>query len=176
MCKRENNNTSWGISSEQARCEMLFACRDILVSSINTICCYLLKFVGDHSESLEDGVCGSSDGDDPLWTVALGNIDPCSALRKHMHVVNGIDAMDPFIHPPPTKCTYVYCTYWSIHLCWRFLSSFNNILCDWDLHSPLLSSFSLFLLSVKWSNESNENMVQYKLCSKVRARVILKWN
>lgn len=32
---------------------------------------YLLKFIGNHSESLENGVCRSSDGDDPLWTVSL---------------------------------------------------------------------------------------------------------
>lgn len=41
---------------------------------------YLLEFVGDHGKSLEDGVCGSSDGDDPLWTISLRNIDPGCAL------------------------------------------------------------------------------------------------
>lgn len=43
---------------------------------------YLFKFVGNHCKCLEDGVCWSSDGDNPLWTVAFRNIDPCSALIK----------------------------------------------------------------------------------------------
>lgn len=42
---------------------------------------YLLKFVGDHSKSLEDGVRWSGDGNNPLWTVALRNIDSRSTLE-----------------------------------------------------------------------------------------------
>lgn len=54
---------------------------------------YLLKFVGNHSKSLEDGVCWSSDGDNPLWTVALRDIDPCSALEKqHKRIVSRVKA------------------------------------------------------------------------------------
>lgn len=45
-----------------------------------TTCTYLLKFVGNHCKSLKDGVCWSSDCDDPFWTVALRNIDSCSTL------------------------------------------------------------------------------------------------
>lgn len=43
---------------------------------------YLFKFVGNHCKCLEDGVRWSSDGDDPLWTVAFRNIDPRSTLIK----------------------------------------------------------------------------------------------
>lgn len=42
---------------------------------------YLFKFVGDHSKSLEDGVRWSGDGNNPLWTVALRNIDSRSTLE-----------------------------------------------------------------------------------------------
>lgn len=41
---------------------------------------YLLQFVCDHGESSEDAVCGAGDGDDPLWTGALGDVDPSAAL------------------------------------------------------------------------------------------------
>lgn len=60
----------------------------------NTFSSYLLKFVGNHSKSLEDGVCRSSDGDDPLWTVAFRNIDSCSALEKqHRHTVSWVNIL-----------------------------------------------------------------------------------
>lgn len=48
---------------------------------------YLLEFVGNHCKSLENGVCWSSDGDDPLWTVAFRNIDSGSALGKKIIVM-----------------------------------------------------------------------------------------
>lgn len=40
----------------------------------------LLQFVCDHGESSEDTVCGTSDGDDPLWAGALGDVDASAAL------------------------------------------------------------------------------------------------
>lgn len=41
---------------------------------------YLLQFVRDHGESSEDAVCGAGDGDDPLRTGALWDVDPSAAL------------------------------------------------------------------------------------------------
>lgn len=41
---------------------------------------YLLQFVRDHGESSEDTVCGAGDGDDPLRTGALWDVDPSAAL------------------------------------------------------------------------------------------------
>lgn len=41
---------------------------------------YLFKFVGNHGESLKDGIRGSCDGDDSLWTVPLWDVDASSTL------------------------------------------------------------------------------------------------
>lgn len=50
---------------------------------------YLLQFVCDHGESSEDAVCGAGDGDDPLWTGALWDVDPSTALwRERGHEVS----------------------------------------------------------------------------------------
>lgn len=43
---------------------------------------HLLKFVGDHGESLEDGVGGASDGHNSLRAVSLRDVDSCPALEK----------------------------------------------------------------------------------------------
>ncbi len=43
---------------------------------------YLFQFVCDHGESSEDAVCGAGDGDDPLWTGALWDVDPSAALWR----------------------------------------------------------------------------------------------
>lgn len=41
---------------------------------------YLFKLVCDHGEGLEDGICGSGDGNYPLWAVSLRDVDACTAL------------------------------------------------------------------------------------------------
>lgn len=43
---------------------------------------YLFQFVRDHGESSEDAVCGAGDGDDPLRTGALWDVDPSAALWR----------------------------------------------------------------------------------------------
>lgn len=48
---------------------------------------YLLQFVRDHGESSEDTVCGAGDGDDPLWTGALWDVDPSAALWGQQSMV-----------------------------------------------------------------------------------------
>lgn len=45
---------------------------------------HLLQFVCDHGESSEDAVRGAGDGDDPLWTGALRDVDPRAALWREM--------------------------------------------------------------------------------------------
>ena len=44
------------------------------------VCAYLLQLEGDHGEGGEDGVRGPCDGDDPLRTGALRDVDACTAL------------------------------------------------------------------------------------------------
>ena len=41
---------------------------------------YLLQFEGDHGEGSEDTFCGPCDGDDPLWTGTLRDVDTSAAL------------------------------------------------------------------------------------------------
>ena len=41
---------------------------------------YLFQFVCDHGESSEDTVGRAGDGDDPLWTGSLRDVDPSAAL------------------------------------------------------------------------------------------------
>jgi len=43
---------------------------------------HLLKFVGYHGESLEDGISGASDGHNSLRAVSLRDVDPCTALER----------------------------------------------------------------------------------------------
>lgn len=44
------------------------------------VCLYLLQFEGDHGKSTEHAVRRTRDGDDPLWTGTLGDVDPGAAL------------------------------------------------------------------------------------------------
>ena len=44
-------------------------------------CPYLLKLVGNHGKSLEDGIRRARDGHDSFWAVAFRDVDPCPALE-----------------------------------------------------------------------------------------------
>lgn len=43
---------------------------------------HLLKFVGNHGKSLEDGIGGPSDGHNSLRAIPLRDVDPCPALER----------------------------------------------------------------------------------------------
>lgn len=58
----------------------------IAMDDVHFIYSYLLQFVRDHGESSEDAVCGASDGDDPLRTGALWDVDPSVALWSQLKV------------------------------------------------------------------------------------------
>ena len=61
----------------------------------------LLQFECDHGESSEDAVCGAGDGDDPLRTGSLWDVDPSAALwgQRSSHQ-----------HPNLTYWPATYCT------------------------------------------------------------------
>ena len=63
-------------------------CVDPMSANVFCVCMYyLFKLVGYHGEGLEDGVCGSSDSDYPLWTVTLRNVDTGATLEdQHTHI------------------------------------------------------------------------------------------
>lgn len=43
---------------------------------------HLLQLFNDHGECFEDGSGWTSQGDDPLWTAALGDVDASPTLDR----------------------------------------------------------------------------------------------